>query len=70
LSGFDPKPKVDGNPVDLLKLYKAVMQRGGYDRVSEIKVEFKNIGQELGLNVSNSASLNWSIKSAYYYNLA
>ncbi|KAF2452788.1 hypothetical protein BDY21DRAFT_357932 [Lineolata rhizophorae] len=70
---FDPEPKVANRHLDLLRLYKRVMEEGGYDKVSDIKnnkLAWRKIAQEFLPNSSNIATQAFMVKTAYYKNLA
>jgi chromatin structure-remodeling complex subunit RSC9 len=67
---LDTEPRVGSKHVDLLALYKAVVARGGYDKVSDEKLAWRKLGQEFNLGSSNLPALAFSLKSAYYRNLA
>ncbi len=56
--------------VDLLKVYKLINEHGGYDKVSDEKLAWRNMVNTLGLFSSNEASAAYSLKLAYYKNLA
>ena len=38
---FDPEPRVGAKHVDLLALFNAVVERGGYDKVSDEKLAWR-----------------------------
>jgi chromatin structure-remodeling complex subunit RSC9 len=67
---FDPNPKVGSKHIDLLRLYKVVVERGGYDKVSDIKLHWRKIASEFGLPVPHLAALSFGLKSVYYRQLA
>ncbi|EFX01472.1 chromatin remodeling complex subunit [Grosmannia clavigera kw1407] len=69
-TNFDPEPKVGQTPVDLLKLFRLIVEHGGYDKVSEEKLAWRNMVNILELYSSNEASAAYSLKLAYYKNLA
>ncbi len=69
-TNFEPEPKVGQTPVDLLKLFKVIVDNGGYDKVSEEKLAWRNMVNALELYSSNEASAAYSLKLAYYKNLA
>lgn len=59
--------------MDLLRLYKRVTGDGGYDVVSDRKqgkLAWRKLGQEFHLGTANLAALAFSLKTAYYRNLA
>lgn len=67
---FDPEPRVGARGVDLLLLFNAVISKGGYDRVSDEKKAWRNLGQEFNLGSHNLPALGFALKTAYYKNLA
>ncbi|KAI9756214.1 MAG: autophagy protein 13 [Chaenotheca gracillima] len=67
---LEPEPRVGIRHVDLLKLYTYVTERGGYDLVSAEKLLWRKIGQEFNLGTANLAAQAFSLKTAYYKNLA
>lgn len=69
-TSFDPEPRVGAKSVDLLLLFKAVISKGGYDRVSDEKKAWRNLGQEFSLGSHNLPALGFALKTAYYKNLA
>ncbi|CAK7567801.1 MAG: hypothetical protein SEPTF4163_005770 [Sporothrix epigloea] len=69
-TNFEPEPKVGQTPIDLLKLYKAVVEHGGYDKISEEKLAWRNMVNFLEVFSNNEASAAYSLKVAYYKNLA
>lgn len=59
--------------VDLLRLYNRVVGDGGYDIVSDTKqskLAWRKMGVEFNLGTANLPALAFSLKSAYYKNLA
>ncbi|CAK7222965.1 hypothetical protein SCUCBS95973_005014 [Sporothrix curviconia] len=69
-TNFEPEPKVGQTPVDLLKLFKVIVEHGGYDKISEEKLAWRNMVNILELYSNNEASAAYSLKLAYYKNLA
>ena len=69
-TNFDPNPKVGSKHIDLLRLYRIVVDRGGYDKVSDIKLHWRKIGTEFGLGTANLPALAFGLKSTYYRQLA
>ncbi|KAI9805992.1 MAG: Chromatin structure-remodeling complex protein rsc9 [Phylliscum demangeonii] len=69
-TNFDPEPRLGNRRVDLYRLFKAVVERGGYDAVSAEKLLWRKLGQEIGLGSTSLASLAFQLKSTYYKNLA
>ena len=69
-TNFDAEPKVGQVHVDLLQLYKLINSHGGYDKVSDEKLAWRNMVNTLGLYSTNEASAAYSLKVIYYKNLA
>ncbi len=69
-TNLDPEPRVGTRHVDLLRLFKAVVERGGYDVVSVEKLMWRKLGQDFALGTTNLAALAFSLKTCYYKNLA
>jgi chromatin structure-remodeling complex subunit RSC9 len=67
---FDPEPKAGSKHVNLLQLYKTVLEGGGYDHVSEKKLEWRKLAQDFNLGSSNIAAMGFSLKTVYYKYLA
>ena len=57
--------------VDLFRLYKFVTESGGgYDRVSSEKLQWRRMASEFNFGNNNLAAQAFSLKTAYYKNLA
>ncbi|KAI9844254.1 MAG: Chromatin structure-remodeling complex protein rsc9 [Thelocarpon superellum] len=69
-TNFDPRPRVGTRHIDLLRLFKAVVSKGGYDSVSSEKLAWRKLGQEYALGATNLPALAFSMKTVYYRNLA
>lgn len=69
-TSFEPEPRVSNRHIDLLRLYRTVVDRGGYDKVSEEKLLWRKIGAEFGLGTNNLPALAFGLKSIYYKQLA
>lgn len=67
---LDPEPRVGSKHVDLLRLFKTVVERGGYDKVSDEKLAWRKMGQDFNLGTANLPAVAFSLKSTYYKNLA
>ncbi|KAI9736533.1 MAG: Chromatin structure-remodeling complex protein rsc9 [Claussenomyces sp. TS43310] len=67
---LDVDPRVGNKHVDLLRLFNAVVERGGYDKVCDEKLGWRKLGQDFNLGSNNLPALAFSLKSAYYKNLA
>jgi chromatin structure-remodeling complex subunit RSC9 len=69
-TSFDPAPKLGSCHVDLLKLYKHIMDHGGYDAVSDEKLAWRRMCEELGLMTSNPPAAAFQLKTLFYRYLA
>ncbi|EHK98919.1 putative Chromatin structure-remodeling complex subunit rsc9 [Glarea lozoyensis 74030] len=67
---FIREPRVGSRSIDLFKLYTMVMERGGYDKVSDEKLAWRKLGQDFNLGTLNLPALAFSLKTVYYKNLA
>ncbi|KAL9087527.1 MAG: hypothetical protein Q9165_006638 [Trypethelium subeluteriae] len=70
---FDPEPKIGSRQLDLYRLYKRVIEEGGYDVVSDTKgnkLAWRKIAQEFFPGLPNLPTLVFTVKTAYYKNLA
>jgi len=67
---FVREPRVGSRSIDLLKLYKMVMERGGYDKVSDEKLAWRKVGEDFNLGQLNLPALAFMLKTVYYKNLA
>ncbi|KAH0559309.1 hypothetical protein GP486_004172, partial [Trichoglossum hirsutum] len=67
---LEREPRVGNRHVDLLRLYKEVVERGGYDVVSAEKLAWRSLGHHFNLGTSNLPALAFNLKTAYYKNLA
>lgn len=67
---FDPEPKITPYQLDLLKIFNHVVQSGGYDRITDEKLAWRRVCAELGIRATNEAAAAFSLKTAYYKNLA
>jgi len=64
------EPRVGSKFINLLDLFNAVVERGGYDKISEEKLAWRKLGQEWNLPANNLPALAFALKSVYYKNLA
>lgn len=69
-TAFDPEPKISNTSVDLLKIFKLVMEHGGYDKVCDEKLLWRRLRILLGIPASNIPSTAYSLKEKYYKYLA
>ncbi|CAD6446232.1 49f2a253-7626-47e7-8305-42f1e1033ed5 [Sclerotinia trifoliorum] len=67
---FDPEPRVGTKTIDLLHLYNTVIERGGYDKVSDEKLAWRKLGSDFNLGANNLPALAFSLKTTYYKYLA
>jgi hypothetical protein len=70
---LEAEPKVANRHLDLLRLYKRVVEEGGYDKVSDTKgnrLAWRRIAGEFLPGSSRLTTEAFLIKSAYYKNLA
>lgn len=64
---FDREPKVTQVSVDLLKLYKYVIEKGGYDELAVEKNVWLKVADDLGIGQKTGVAFN--LKTVYYKNL-
>ncbi|KAK0121168.1 Chromatin structure-remodeling complex protein rsc9 [Cadophora gregata f. sp. sojae] len=69
-TNFEPEPKVANRRIDLLHLFNLVVDRGGYDKVSDEKLAWRKLAGEFHLGNANLPAYAFTLKSAYYKNLA
>lgn len=69
-TNFDPEPKVGALHVDLFKLYHYIVDRGGYDKISDEKLAWRRMCEGLGLMTSNPPAAAFGLKSIFYKYLA
>ncbi|ESZ90144.1 hypothetical protein SBOR_9471 [Sclerotinia borealis F-4128] len=67
---FDAEPRVGTKSIDLLHLYNTVIERGGYDKVSDEKLAWRKLGADFNLGANNLPALAFSLKTTYYKYLA
>ena len=67
---FDRNPKIGGRPIPLLKLYKVVMDSGGYDKLSAERMQWRALVRHFGFNHSAEGAMTFQLKTVYYKNLA
>jgi chromatin structure-remodeling complex subunit RSC9 len=67
---FDREGKVSGRPVSLYKLYKLVMAKGGYDKLSAERMQWRTLVKEFGFGKTHEAVMTFQLKTVYYKNLA
>lgn len=70
LATFDPEPRVGSRHLNLMDLFKIVVDRGGYDKVSDEKLAWRKLGTDLNLGMANLPAQAFTLKSTYYKNLA
>ncbi|SPQ23210.1 62d917ec-1c40-450b-80a5-dce78bf1d772 [Thermothielavioides terrestris] len=69
-TNFDPEPKMGTITVDLLKLFKYIVDHGGYDKVSDEKLMWRKMCEGLGLMRHNAPADAYTLKQIFYKNLA
>jgi chromatin structure-remodeling complex subunit RSC9 len=69
-TNFDPEPKMGNFTVDLLKLFKYIVDHGGYDKVSDEKLMWRKMCEGLGLMRHNAPADAYTLKQIFYKNLA
>ncbi|KAJ4293721.1 hypothetical protein N0V88_005229 [Collariella sp. IMI 366227] len=69
-TNFDPEPKMGPFTVDLLKLFKHIVEHGGYDQVSDEKLMWRKMCEGLGLMRHNAPADAYALKQIFYKNLA
>ncbi|KIW14903.1 hypothetical protein PV08_07688 [Exophiala spinifera] len=69
-TNFDRDGKVSGRPISLHKLYKLVMERGGYDVLSAERMQWRTLCKEFGIGKTHEAVMTFQLKTVYYKNLA
>lgn len=70
---FEPLPKVGPRHVDLFKLYRKVIEEGGYDHVSDVKgnkLAWRRIAQDFMPHNVNVVQMAFLLKTSYYKQLA
>jgi chromatin structure-remodeling complex subunit RSC9 len=70
---LDAEPKIGSRHISLLRLYKRVVEEGGYDKVSDTKgnkLAWRRIAGEFLPGSSNLTTQAFIVKSIYYKNLA
>lgn len=67
---FDREGKVAGRPAPLHKLYRLVMERGGYDAVSETRMAWREICAHFNFPKAHDGAMSYQLKQLYYKNLA
>ncbi|KAI1089736.1 hypothetical protein F5B19DRAFT_359277 [Rostrohypoxylon terebratum] len=76
-TSFEPEPRLptmNGHVnVDLLKLYKAVIEKGGYDEMNKVQKTWSSLAAELGMHHTDSkgiGQLSFQLKQDFYRYLA
>ncbi|KAK3402119.1 hypothetical protein B0T20DRAFT_493207 [Sordaria brevicollis] len=69
-TNFDPEPKMGNLTVDLLKLFKHIVEHGGYDKVSDEKLMWRKMCEGLGLMRHNAPADAYTLKQIFYKQLA
>lgn len=72
-TNLEPEPRVGAYHLDLYKTFNHIVAAGGYDKVSNEKLAWRRMSEELGLAQQgdhNIASVAFSLKEKFYKNLA
>jgi chromatin structure-remodeling complex subunit RSC9 len=69
-TNFDRDPKVAGRPINLLKLYRLVLENGGYDALSAERMRWRSLVKQFGFGNHHEAAMTFQLKTVYYKNLA
>jgi ARID/BRIGHT DNA binding domain len=69
-TNFEREGKISGRTVNLHRLYKMVMERGGYDKLSEERMAWRQLVRPFGFTHQVEGAATFQIKSLYYRNLA
>jgi chromatin structure-remodeling complex subunit RSC9 len=56
--------------MSLHKLYKLVMERGGYDQLSNERMAWRSLVRPFGFSSQHEGAMTFQIKTLYYKNLA
>lgn len=56
--------------MSLHRLYTMVMERGGYDKLSDERMAWRQLVKPLGFGHQHEGAMTFQIKSLYYRNLA
>ena len=66
---LDLTARVNGKHIDLFRLLRLVVSRGGYDAVSAEKLAWRSVGQAFSVGATNAAAYAFALKTVYYKNL-
>lgn len=72
-TSFDSNPKVGPKHIDLYRLYKRVVDEGGYDKVSDTKgnkLAWRRIASDFLPAGPHIVQLAFLVKTVYYKNLS
>jgi chromatin structure-remodeling complex subunit RSC9 len=67
---LDTEPKLGLNHVDLYRLFNYIVERGGYDKVSDEKLAWRRMCEGLGLMTGNAPAAAFGLKTIFYKFLA
>lgn len=67
---LETSPRVHSKPIDLQRLYKIVLEQGGYDEVTRSRGSWRQIGLEFNLGINTAGAYAFTLKTVYYKNLA
>lgn len=54
----------------MLKLYKIVLENGGYDALSAERMRWRSLVKQFGFGNHHEAAMTFQLKTVYYKNLA
>ncbi|EKD13911.1 uncharacterized protein L3040_005477 [Drepanopeziza brunnea f. sp. 'multigermtubi'] len=69
-TNLETAPKVGSKYINLLHLFNTVVERGGYDKLSDEKLAWRKLGHDFSLGTVHAPAVAFTLKSAYYKNLA
>lgn len=67
---WERHPKIAGRSISLLKLYKLVMEHGGYDTLSAERMQWRTLVKHFGFGSHHEAAMTFQLKTSYYKYLA
>jgi hypothetical protein len=69
-TNFERDARISGKSVSLHRLYNMVMEKGGYDKLSDERMAWRQLVKPLGFAHQHEGAMTFQIKSLYYRNLA
>lgn len=67
---FEREGRVAGRPIELHKLYRVVMSKGGYDAVTATRMMWREVATYFPLPKQHDGAVSYQLKQVYYKNLA